>query len=161
MATTLENNERHTGQKARLLFEANGTSYELIISNVSWSRDTGTTDIQHNDNLKAVKALTDIRFSGSFEYSGQNFDAINTFVYPTASGDAESNQPVRGNLIVREQDPATDEEYVYTFKQCVVTSQSRDLPSDDASSTTYDWEAEDLVVKKFDSGNNALTPNGP
>jgi len=156
MVDTLSNNERFTGQDAILKWETPTASnnaqstYKIKISNVSWSRDVGTSDVQHNGSLKATKALTDIRFSGSFEYDGQAPDAINALMYGLSGsdehGDFESSQPARGTLTVKEKDPEDSNTYVYTFKEVVVTSQSRDVPSDDVASTTMDWEAEDMIV---------------
>jgi len=162
MASDFE--ERQTGDKALLKFNPGGQTFELQFSNVSWSRDIGTTEVQHNDSLKPVIATTDIRFSGSFEYQGSNFDAMNQLLY---GRDVESNgrivressEPVRGTLTVKEtvEDGATIvDEYTYIFKGVVVTSNSRDIPSDDVTSTSYDWVAEDMIILK-----NGGSPNAP
>ncbi|WP_153952849.1 hypothetical protein [Halosegnis longus] len=158
MVTKTTHEERVTGQSATLKFSdpnAGGT-YELPFENVSWSRDIGTTSTQHNGSLKEVKATTSITFSGSFEYSGRNYDALNALVYgstanPTGSAEIESHRPVRGTLSVTEEVRGPDGEtttYTYTFKNVQVTSTSRDLPATDFASTSIDWEAEDMIITK-------------
>jgi hypothetical protein len=167
--TTLSPAERHTGQDAKLKFKTSAGSsntaktYEIAVSNVDWSRSTGTTDVQHNDGLTAVKALTDIRFSGSFEYSGQNFDAINAFAHGnTNEGKVEVGKPARGTLTVKEEDPEdASTTYIYTFKNTVVTDTSRSNPSDDSSTTSMDWEAEGMLVKKSSGSGQSSDPNDP
>lgn len=170
--TTLSPTERHTGQDAKLKFKTSAGSekktktYEITVSNVDWSRSTGTTDVQHNDGLTAVKALTDIRFSGSFEYSGQNFDAINAFVHGNSTGKkdgkTEIGEPARGTLTVKETDPEnTSTSYIYTFKNCVVTDTSRSNPSDDSSTTSMDWEAERMLVKESTPSGQSSDPKDP
>jgi hypothetical protein len=158
--------ERQTGDKALLKFNpGGGETFEIQFSNVSWSRDIGTTEVQHNDSLKPTIATTDVRFSGSFEYQGTNFDAINKLLYgvDVQQDDRivrESSEPVRGTLTVKETvEDGTEvlDEYTYIFKGCVVTSNSRDIPSDDVTSTSYDWVAEDLLI--LGSGN--IPPGAP
>lgn len=148
--------ERVTGQDAVLKFSANGETYELPFENVSWSRDTESSSVQHNGTLKETKTTTAISFSGSFEYSGRNFDALNKLVYGAANIQDnrvvnESHEPVRGTLSVQEteyDDNNNKITYTYTFKNVMVTSTGRDYPSGDFASTSIDWEAEDMVIMK-------------
>lgn len=167
--TTLEVNEHFTGQDAKLTFKTDAGSgdsaskYEIPISNVSWSRDVGTSNVNNNNGLKATKVLTDIDFSGSFEYSGQNWDALNAFMFGTQVGEHESSEPARGTMTVTEEDKSGDK-FLYTFKRVIVTSESRDVPSDGASSTSFDWEAEDMVLKHIGSASGSSEydlPNNP
>jgi len=163
--TTLDVNEHFTGQDATLTFKTDAGSadaakkYEIPISNVSWSRDVGTSNVNNNNGLKATKVLTDIDFSGSFEYSGQNFEALNAFMYATEQGEHESSEPARGTMTIKEQGEDS-EKYLYTFKRVIVTSEGRDVPSDGASSSSFDWEAEDMVLKKI-VGGSSIQPQHP
>lgn len=142
--------KRHTGQDA--ILKVGGR--ELPVSNVSWSRDVNTTEVQLNDSLKPSIAITGLRFTGSFDYDGKN-EQFRKTVWETGSTDAlERGEPVRyATLTVREavsKDASLgaegDEPRTVTFDRVVVTGESRDIPADDVSSTSYDWAAEDASV---------------
>lgn len=156
MAESTNHKPRTTGQDSLLKFKAGDTVYEIPISNVSWSRDTETSTTQHNKSLKASRVVTGVRFSGSFEHDGRNYDAMNKLVNGSSVADGgtvttESHEPIRGTLTVTETETGEDGStttYEYTFTDCIVTSTSRDVPSDDIASTSYDWEAEDMIVTK-------------
>lgn len=156
--------ERHTGNDSVVKFEVNGTKYELPVTSVDWSRDENTNDIQHNDSLNPVIATTGLRYSGSFEYTGRNWDAMNKLIHGVANknddGDVvnQRNESVRGTLTVQETTTEDGQTYTYTytFKRVKVTSNSRSVPSDDSSSSSYDWSAEDMIVLK-----NGSQPSSP
>lgn len=144
MVTRDRNDQRATGQDAVLKFKPNDGSekVEVAITNVSWTRDQETTEIQDNQGLSAVIATTGVRFSGSFEYDGRQYDVLTK----TFDGD----DPVRATISVREVDDDGDsvEAYVYTFKHAMVTSQSRDYPADDVASASFDFVAEEMSTKE-------------
>lgn len=146
---TQRENDRMTGQQAVLKFDNGaGGLQEIPINNVSWSRDVSTTEVQDNQGLTPVIATTGLRFSGSFEYSGQNESAVDElFNHGSAKGAVEANEPTRGTLVVREENREGDSQVRYKFKDAMVTGQSRDYPADDIASTSFDFVAEDLAVK--------------
>lgn len=138
--------ERVTGQEAVLKWGQK----EIPITNVSWTRDANTSEVQHNDDLEAKILITGLRYSGSFEYSGRNWDLMNELVSQTETASVSKNEPIRGTLSVTETQVEGDENatYIYTFRGVVVTSQSRDVPADDAASTTWDFSAESMHVSE-------------
>lgn len=173
--------DRVTGQQAVLKIRSESTEQagpdksdfiEVPITNVSWSRDTNTTEVQTNQGLEARTVITGLRYSGSFDVTGRNF-ALNDWLFNsntsqfTLSNTTSSitepdgttkNQPIRATISVRERPKrfASNTEYKYIFKDCTVTSQSRDMPSDGTASTSYDFTADGLSVSTKDV-NNRLT----
>lgn len=145
--------EEVTGQDATLKFGTSKT--EIPVSNVSWNREVNTDDVQHNDSLNPTKVITGLRYNGSFEYDGRNYEIQNLLLRAKESsrGD-QKNTPVKGTLTVTEKDIVSTEQgegttkFVYTFKGVTITSQGRELPSDGVASTSWDWEAEDVSVTK-------------
>lgn len=141
--------EEVTAQDATLKFGSEKT--EIPISNVSWNRDVNTDDVQHNDSLNPTKVITGLRYNGSFEYDGRNFEVQNLLLRAKESARGhQKNSPIKGTLTVTESvvEDGSTTQYVYSFKGVTVTSQNRDLPADGVASTSWDWEAEDVTVKK-------------
>jgi hypothetical protein len=145
-----------TGQDSKLKFKFDGKFIEIPVTNVSWSRDTQTSTVRHNDSLNPTRTITGVDYSGSFEYTGRNYDAMNKLVHgkDVVDGDrvtAQANEPVRATLMVKEFDVEGDgniSEYSYKFRRCIITSTSRDLPASDNATTSFDWEAEDLKIQE-------------
>lgn len=143
---TNDHDERVTGQEATLKWG----DKEIPITNVSWTRDVNTSEVQHNDTLNPKILVTGLRYSGSFEYDGRNFDIQNELMSQVEKENQgyQRNEPQRGTLTVKETktEDGVTKTYYYTFKGVVVTSQSRDLPADDSASSSWDFSAEDLSV---------------
>jgi|APHM01.1.fsa_nt_gi hypothetical protein len=141
-----------TGQDAVVKLNTDASnSPEIVVSNVSWTRDVNTNDVQLNDSMNPTHVTTGLRYSGSFEYDGRDFDLNSELLLSDATEQLEANHPVQGNTLTVTERPQpksddSSEKYIYTFKNVKITSQSRDMPSDGSSSTSWDWIAEDLSV---------------
>lgn len=150
--------ERHTGADA--IIKVDGE--EVPVTNVTWDRDVGTTNVQHSNTsatttnpLKPTKVITSLDYSGSFEYDGRN-ENIRSLLW------RDDGEPKRFVLTVREtpgRENTADSglaegstfagiKRTFTFTNAMVTGSSRDIPSDDVSSTSFDFEAEDLNVSE-------------
>lgn len=135
--------ERHTGADA-IISIPNGN--DIPVSNVSWDQDVNTTEVQHTgiggggNPLKAAIAITGLRYSGSFEYDGKNEDLRQQLW-------EDDGTPRYVTMTVREEpgDGSTTSR-TFTFENVVVTGMSRDVPSDDVSSTSWDFAAENLTI---------------
>lgn len=137
--------ERHTGHDAKLKWDAGDGFTEIPVTNVSWDREHTNNDVQHNGSLSPTMTTTGIRYSGSFEYSGQNPDILTNLI--VSEGEARAGSGVRGILSIREYNHDTEEkEVTYTFRRVKINNMSRDLPSDGSSSTTVDWDAEEMDI---------------
>lgn len=137
--------ERHTGHDAKLKWDAGDGFTEVPVTNVSWDREHTNNDVQHNGSLTPTMTTTGIRYSGSFEYNGQNPDILTDLI--VGEGEARAGSGVRGTLTIREFNHDSGEKnVVYTFLRVKINNISRDLPSDDSSSTTVDWDAEGMEI---------------
>jgi len=140
--------ERHTGADALIKFD-DGNGYKRFpVTSVDWSRDYSMEEIQHDGSMKPTLATTNIRYSGSFEYTGQNPEALKTVAYNNEDAPVQQDRPTRGTLTIKEfnHDNADDKVQTITFQRVLVSSTSRDLPADGTSSTSFDWSAEDMII---------------
>jgi hypothetical protein len=67
----------------------------------------------------------------------------------TGESNIEVERPARATLTIVETDHDSPDSQVQTitFDRCIVTSTNRDVPSDDSSTTSFDWDAEDITIK--------------
>lgn len=140
--------ERHTGADALIKFDDGSGYVRFPVTSVDWSRDYSMEEIQHDGSMKPTLATTNIRYSGSFEYTGQNPEALETVAYSGEDAAVEQDRPVRGTLTIKEfnHDDADDKVQTITFQRVLVSSTGRDLPSDGTSSTSFDWAAENMTI---------------
>lgn len=144
------NLERHTGADSLLKVDIeDGGTYEVPISSVTYSRDYTLEEIQHNGSLNATLTTSEIRYSGSFEYNGQDPTIMKQLMHgEDASGSAviDRNRPKRSTITVREYDHDDGNKVVstITFRNVMIDTNDRDLTVGDISSTTFDWQAEDM-----------------
>ncbi len=137
-----------TGQDAQLKVAGK----EVAVTNVSWTRDVSTNDIQLSDSLNPTHVTTGLRYNGSFEYDGRDFELTNALLQQNEGGgsnERQKNEPIETKLTVEETPGVNSEKsgtYVYDFTNVKISSQSRDLPSDGSASTTWDFVADDLSV---------------
>jgi len=140
-----------TGQDAQLKIEGtgDGSSREIAVTNVSWDREANMTDVQYNTSRSPRQVTTGLRYSGSFEYDGRDYTIQNKFLLNEESNGLEKNRPTEGITLVVTEEPDIDpsQKYVYKFTDVKVTGQSRDLPSDDVASTSWDFIAENLTLE--------------
>lgn len=154
--------ERHTGADGILKFEVNdpvssddGAVYRVPITNVQWTRDYTTEEIQHNGTLAPTLSTSEIRYSGSFEYDGQNPGIMDLVRHEKSGAVIERDRPVRGNITIKEyshQDGNTVVQTI-TFLRCLITSNDRDMSVGDVSNTTFDFEAEEFTYTSGASSN--------
>lgn len=146
--------ERHTGADAILKFTVDDaakdddTTYRIPVTNVQWTRDYTTEEVQHNGSLNPTLSTSEIRYSGSFDFEGQNPEVMDLIMHDASGQIIDRNRPVRGRLTIEEYNHADGETIVSTviFKRVLVTSNDRDLSVGDISSTTFDWQAEDMKI---------------
>jgi len=140
--------EEVMGRDGTLKWAFGSRKREINFTSVSWSRDVETTQIHHNDTLKPTTLTTALSFSGSFEYEGSNYELMYELMNDdqSVSGDLDAGEPPEGTLTLVEtvNEDGTINKYLYTFQDVTITSISKDVSSDDASSVTVDWEADDM-----------------
>lgn len=171
--STGRSRERHTGSDALIKFrtqdptlgaEENDEVYEIPVTNVQWTIDYTMEEAQHNGTLEATLSTSEIRYNGSFEWDGQNPEAMSTLLLGAGNASdlnhVDQMRPTRFNMTVQEynrQFTKSNENYegnvrgtgdgevieqTVVFRRCLPTSIDRDLSSGELSSATIDWEAE-------------------
>lgn len=133
-----------TGQHA--IFKVGGQ--EFAVTNVSYTKDVNTNDVQMNDSLWPRNAITGLRASGSFEHDGHNEQLRRATEYSEGGGDVEVGEPKRGTLTIVEEGSREEggTAHTRTFEGVLVESRSKDLPADDSTSVTYDWIGESMSM---------------
>lgn len=159
-----EHTSRVTGQEA-IVKIPNSSGDEIAVTNVSFDIDVSTTNVQTDQSLKPTKATTGLDYSGSFEYDGGQ-DKIRAKLFYAAgdeevsAGFREPGEPRRVTMTVKEEAPEDGADgnlpRTWTLEEVMVTGMSRDIPSDDVASTSWDFEAEDAYVSGggFDDGSS-------
>lgn len=131
----LEGNKKEVGNDATIFIG----SEEFAVTSASYSEEADISEVQFNTSLTNSIAVTGVSYSGSFEHNGSN-KQLRDALYTEQSAPT-SAIPAEVSLIV-----IKDSEHVYKFRNCLVSSRSKDLPSDDRTSVTYDFVCEEVVV---------------
>lgn len=160
-----EHTSRVTGQEAIVKIPDSGGN-EMAFTNVSFDISVETTDVQTDQSLKPDIATTGLRYSGSFEYDGEQ-DKVRAQLFYSASdsevsdGSKEAGEPKRVTMTVKEEDPDSggssgNLSRTWTLENVVVTGMSRDIPGSDVASTSWDFDAEDAYVSDggYDGGSS-------
>ena len=138
--------ERHTGADSLLKINIDDTYYEVPVTNVDWNRDYTIEEVQHNGSLNPTLTVSEIRYSGSFEYEGQNPGLIKKLMHDEDNGNIDRNRPRRFDLTIKEynHDDGDEVEATITFTEVLVESNDRTVSSAEVSSTTFSWQAENM-----------------
>jgi hypothetical protein len=136
----------HTGNDAIIKIPAGN---EIPVTNVTWDRSVEQSEVQHNNSLKPTNVTTGLRYSGSFEYEGANEELRQQLWYTEGDEFHEAGEPKKVNMTVKETQAEDGQEGLprtITFTNVEVETETRDLPSDDVASTSFDFTAEDMSV---------------
>lgn len=120
---------------------------EIAITNASYDGpDADWSETQFNDALHQDIALTGVSYSGSFEFSGSS-EALRDALYEEAS-DGKYDVPVSpSNVEVHIEEETEQGTRTVIFRNVGIGTRSRDRPSDDRTSTSYDFVAERMYHK--------------
>lgn len=149
--------ETYVGSQA--IFKAGGQ--EFPITNVELTVETQTSQIQQETSFDPTTAISGMRYSGSFEYSGLNNDWIDTLFEVTGSN--KLVQPKNTIISIDENNGDTrdapagiDLPFVFkdgrriTIRDVTITNIDRSLPADDVATTTFQFVADTVDVKQDD-----------
>jgi len=142
-----DHTSRITGQEAII----KAGDQEIAVTNVSFSIDPQSTDVQTDQSMKPTLVTTGLRYSGSFEYDGGQDVIRNLMFYSAGESDYhEAGEPKRVTMTVKEEAPeegaAGGFPRTWTLEEVQVTGLSRDVPSDDVASSSWDFDCEDAYV---------------
>jgi hypothetical protein len=136
---------------------------EFAVTNVSFDIEPDSTDVQTNQSMKPDIAITGLRYSGSFEYDGEQDTVRNLLFYSAGDppvgedGNKQAGEPKRFNMTVKEKAPSVTDDgtttsesgnlsRTWTIKNAVCLGLSRDVPADDVTSSSWDFDAEDIYI---------------
>lgn len=111
---------------------------EVPVSNVSFSEEANTSEVQYTDSFSQSIAVTGVSYSGSFEIPG-NANTVRAFGWDEPSSGTSTPNYI-GTITI------TDSNTSYTFHNVLLNSHSKDIPSDDRTTQSFDFMAERLTV---------------
>jgi hypothetical protein len=132
------NSERkEVGENCTLFLPSGSTA----VSNVSFSEEANTSEVQYTDGFNQDIAVTGVSYSGSFEIPG-NANVTREDGWDDGSGGAGTTLPQYiGNMTI-----VDGEGTEFTFSNVMLNSHSKDIPSDDRTTQSFDFMAETMVV---------------
>lgn len=114
---------------------------EIPITNVSFDEEAETSEVQFNTGFHQDIAVTGVSYSGSFEFDGRN-ERVRSRAWDDGENDYQTTLPRHiGVMTIR----AEDEEWSADFRNVLLNSRSKDIPSDDRTSDSYDFMAEKMT----------------
>lgn len=127
-------NKREIGSDGALTIT--GHKGDVPITNVTYNLDSDISETQFNSGLTQSIVATGVSYGGSFEHDGAN-DELRQAVRTNAG------KPIRVDQIT-----VKESERTLIFRECLVGSYSKDIPSDDRTSASYDFTAEKVTIKE-------------
>jgi len=113
------------------------TGEEVPVSSVSFSEEAETSEVQYTTGFTTDIAVTGVTYSGSFEIPGNANEIRNEGWSEASSGETNLPQHI-SNLVIK------DGNKVYTFGEVLLSSHSKDIPSDDRTTQSFDFMAQKL-----------------
>lgn len=113
---------------------------EVPVSNVSFSEEANTSEVQYTDSFAQSIAVTGVTYSGSFEIPGNAHDERGN--YWTDGNGEEPTLPNHISTMSIEDGQGN----VYSFNNVLINSHSKDIPSDDRTTQSFDFMAEQMTT---------------
>lgn len=113
-----------------------GGQSDVPVTNVSYSAEAETSETQFNTGMGQSIVTTGMTYSGSFEHEGSN-EALRSAVRNEEGLPAD---PTSIEITINEH------ERTVTFSGVIISSRSKDIPSDDRTSESYDFVAEEMTI---------------
>lgn len=132
-------NEKEVGGNCELQI-ADGTN--VPVENVSFSEEANTSEVQYTGSFTQSIAVTGVTYSGSFDIPG---NANDTRDKGWDNGSTNSDVTTLPKAIdqINIVDGAGR---IHQFENVLLNSHSKDIPSDDRTSQSFDFMAEKLVI---------------
>jgi len=142
MAFEYNDAQKETGVDVTLELPGGDT---VPVTNVSFSEEAETSEVQFNNTYSQNIAVTGVTYSGSFEIAGRN-----NSLRDTVWGETTENEDLNTTLpsYLSSMTIIDGDGQAYVFTNVLVTSHSKDAPSDDRTTESYDFSAERLVVEE-------------
>lgn len=130
---------KEVGENCRLLLGGGG---EVAVSNVSFSEEANTSEVQYSTSFAQNIAVTGVTYSGSFEIPG-NANEERDIGWNDGSGNPGTTLPEHISSMTIED----GEGRAWTFSNVLLNSHSKDVPSDDRTTQSFDFMAETMVTE--------------
>lgn len=129
--------KKEVGENCTLFLPSGGSGID--ITSFSFSEEANTSEVQYNNGFSQNIAVTGVTFSGSFEISG-NAEEIRDKAWTNPTSNTAVPKHI-GTLTIK-----TGTGRKYNFSNVILNSHSKDIPSDDRTSSSFDFMAEGLTV---------------
>jgi hypothetical protein len=124
------------------LFLPEGEDNGTPVSNVSFSEEANTSEVQYTNGFTQSIAVTGVTYSGSFTVPGRA-NTERSAGWSTGEEDKRATTLPQnvGNMTIEDGNGRS-----YTFSNVLLNSHSKDIPSDDRTEQSFDFMAEKLVA---------------
>lgn len=131
--------EKEVGANCELQIPG-GTS--IPVENVSFSEEANTSEVQYTGTFRQSIAVTGVTYSGSFDIPGNANNVRDKGWDNGSDNDDNTTLPTQldGMVIV------DGEGRTHTFENVLLNSHSKDIPSDDRTSQSFDFMAEGMTT---------------
>lgn len=109
----------------------------IPVTNVSFSEEADTSEVQYTSGFTKDIAVTGVTYSGSFDIDG-NANNVRGAGWEEANKSASNLPKHVDNLVIK------DSNKIYTFHDVLLNSHSKDIPSDDRTTQSFDFMAESM-----------------
>lgn len=115
---------------------------EVPVTNVSFSEEANTSEVQYTDSFAQNIAVTGVTYSGSFEIPGNANDERDSG-WTDGSGENGTSLPEHiGTMTIEDGEGRS-----YSFSNVLLNSHSKDIPSDDRTTQSFDFMAETMITE--------------
>jgi len=136
-----ENRRKEVGENCTL-FLPQGDGNGVPVSNVSFSEEANTSEVQYTNGFTQSIAVTGVTYSGSFTVPGRANDERDKGWSTGEQGDRTTSLPdYIENMTIED-----GEGRKYNFSNVLINSHSKDIPSDDRTEQSFDFMSERLVA---------------
>jgi hypothetical protein len=131
--------EKEVGVNCTLQIASGGD--EIPVENVSFSEEANTSEVQYTDSFAQSIAVTGVTYSGSFDIPGNA-----EFERNKGWNKGQNNETTTLPRHIKNMSIVDGEGNSYTFTHVLMNSHSKDVPSDDRTSHSFDFMAERMTV---------------
>jgi len=119
---------------------------EVAVTNVSFSEEANTSEVQYTTGFYQTIAVTGVTYSGSFEIAGNANDTRESGWGDGVNDGGEETLTLPKNIETMSIVDGTGR--AYTFTSVLLNSISKDIPSDDRTSQSFDFMAEKMYISE-------------
>ncbi len=115
---------------------------EVPVENVSFSEEANTSEVQYTDSFAQSIAVTGVTYSGSFDIPGNANEQARDKGWDNGNNNDDNTTLPQAidNMVIKDGEGRT-----YTFVNVLLNSHSKDIPSDDRTSQSFDFMAEKMT----------------